>query len=101
MLIRLLARRIIHIILLYAMLGILPSGTYQAVFARCAPEDIENGVYCGPNLSVPQPQTGNSGTPLIANNLGDLLMPIVVAAIIVGGAAIFFFAKTKELPAKI
>ena len=83
------------------MLGILPSDTYQAVFARCAPDDIENGVYCGPDLSVPQPQTGNSGTPFIANNLGDLLMPIVVAAILVGGAAIFFFAKTKEVAAKI
>ena len=83
------------------MLGILPFGTYQAVFARCAAMDIENGVYCGPDLSVPQPQTGNSGTPLIANNLSDLLMPIAVAAILVGGAAIFFFAKTKEVAAKI
>jgi hypothetical protein len=99
---RLLARMIsvFDIIFLSSTLGIFLYSSYQTASARCSPEDIENGVYCGPNQSVEQPQIGNSGTPLITNNFGGLVMAIIIAAIIAGGAAIFVFTKTRRIAAK-
>jgi hypothetical protein len=79
------------LLLVFAM-GILSLISYQAASARCAPEDIENGVYCG------RPETSQ---PFATNNTPNILFTLLIMVATIGGFAVFFFAKTKRIETKL